>query len=283
MEQLYELSARAEPIGGDIAVNTIPPLLVGESRLTILIHGFNNDTDQATRSFRRFLRATDLREHPLAAGRICLFFWPGDHGWYRYSSEIARAKRAAEVLRDYLRDIAAGGRIEVSLVCHSLGNRVALELAALCLEPGAPVVDMPRACLMAAAVPVELVGPTGDLRPAVERIERRHVLFSETDEALGLAFLIGQIPADGDTVDAIGKRGEPAGLWTEAVDMTPYAHGDYWWEEESASQARYLFGICTMRLLPVRRSAIARRLMPLIGLPRRDVVDRKMFPGLRGD
>jgi esterase/lipase superfamily enzyme len=151
VEPIYELSARALPTGGEVRANDLPPLLIGQSQLTILIHGFNNDTEQASRSYARFLRETELRRNSLLAGRICVFFWPGDHGWYRYQDEIPRAIEAANVLRGYLEEIAAGQRIEVSLVCHSLGNRVALEFVARCLKTANLDVQVPRACLMAAA------------------------------------------------------------------------------------------------------------------------------------
>ena len=150
---LYELSARMEPTGGDIASNVLPPLLVGP-HLTILIHGFNNSQDQASQSFMRFLRTTELRQHPHLSGQVCVFYWPGDHGWYRYHTEIERAQKAAGVLRDYVQQISGGLPLEVSLICHSLGNRLALEFITQCLATPGLDVTVPRACLMAAAVPV---------------------------------------------------------------------------------------------------------------------------------
>jgi hypothetical protein len=60
------------------------------------------------------------------------------------------------------------------------------------------------------------------------------------------------------------------------MDFTPYGHGDYWPEPESALTVQTLFGLSTVRYLP-RRSRLQRWLAPLSTLPRREMPSRLLF------
>jgi hypothetical protein len=270
------LSARDIDVGGGIRTHLVPPALHGSRAITLLIHGFNNSQPVANGSYRRFLRTAELERAPLA-GQICAFFWPGDHGVFRYFEEIDRAKQSAAILRDYLVEIAAGGQLEVSLVCHSLGNRLALELIAASTATH-PNILFVRAAMMAAAVPLHVVDRNGTLHDAATAIARHAVLYSRSDEALGIAFLAGQLRAGEPCLGAVGKSGGPPGLWSAggAADFTPYAHGDYWPEPESALTVQTLFGLSTTRYLP-RRSRLQRWLAPLSTMPRRETPSRMLL------
>lgn len=160
----------------------------------------------------------------------------------------------------------------MSLVCHSLGNRLALELIENCRNAN-PRIHFERAVMMAAAVPVQVVDTDGRLRPAASAVQRREVLYSRSDEALGVAFIGGQLRAFEPCYGAIGTAGGPPGIWTLATDFTPYGHGDYWREPESALTVQTIFGMSSVRYLP-RGSRLQRWLTPLSRMPRRETPSR---------
>lgn len=275
---VIELSARAIPTHGETKVYWVPSSIRGASDVTILIHGFNNSRNAAEKSFRRFLK-TFVKSG--LVGRLCVFYWPGDHGVLRYYQEIARAKASAQILFDYLAIVAAaspGKRVNVSLICHSLGNRLALELVEISRAANYTGVRFARAVLMAPAVPLNFAAaPGGLLYEAAKAIGHTEVFYSQSDEALGAAFVGGQLLAREPATGAVGKSGGPPNVWTRTSDFTPYAHGDYWAEPESALTAQTAFGMATIRYLP-RRSRVQRWLAPLSQLPRREMPGRTLFP-----
>ncbi len=275
---VIELSARADLTHGETKVHWVPLSIRGASDVIILIHGYNNSQDAAERSFSRFLR-TFVR--PGLMGRLCVFYWPGDHGVLRYYQEIARAKASAQILFDYLAIVAAASpskRVTVSLICHSLGNRLALELVEISRAANYTGVQFARAVLMAPAVPLNFAAaPRGLLHQAAKAIAHTEVFYSHSDEALGAAFVGGQLLAREPATGAVGKSGGPSNVWTRTSDFTPYAHGDYWAEPESALTAQTVFGVATIRYLP-RRSRLQRWLAPLSRLPRREMAGRTLFP-----
>ncbi len=233
MNRRTELTVRTRPSGGDLSshVHADPPL-IGRSRLTILVHGYNNSERQARRAYRRFLLNSLLADHRPSVGQICEFYWPGDFAFpgsfLSYPLQIPRAIEAAERLRDYLEQLARGGLLQVSFVCHSLGNRLALEFIRAATREGTPRIVVDRVCLLAAAVPLEMVFVSGTLHPSAKVIRHSLVLWSEADVALGLAFRAGQAVAGEHCTGAVGSTGGPALLWHGVQDMTPYGHSDYW-------------------------------------------------------
>ena len=281
LKNVVELSVRDVPVGGVTRARPVPAAVLGRASLTLLIHGFNNSQPDAQDSYRRFLRNSRLAESTLA-GQVCVVFWPGDHGVFRYYQEIARAKECAAMLLHDLLEIRGEGELEVSLICHSLGNRLALELIAEAQRTGATRIRFVRAAMMAAAVPTHFVGTGGLLQAAATAIATREVFHSASDEALGVAFTGGQLLAGEPSTAAVGKSGDPPGTWTLVSDFTPYGHGDYWPEPESALSIRATFGLSTTRYIP-RRSRVQRWLAPLSRLPRREMGARTLFPYLDDD
>jgi len=282
------LRVRLECRGGAVDAVVRPShALHGVRQLTILIHGYNADECAAWRSYDRFLDESDLESHPLATGAVCTFYWPGDAslGWFSgasYPLELAAARRSAAQLLAFLRELAAAaGDLAVALVCHSLGNRVALELLKAYVEAGAPAgLRFTSACLMAAAVPVRLVEDAQRLGRAAAAVAGRRtlVLYSESDGVLRWAFPSGEtaIPGEGWFPTAVGRFGDPDRTWGEREDMAPYGHGDYWRGRQAAGYVRRLLGIASPA--PARTAAIAARPLPAATLgsrtlPRRRVSD----------
>jgi hypothetical protein len=216
--------------------DTSPPPT--SSRLVLLVHGYNNTARDAAESYETFVRMAGLAKLQ-RHGQVCWLHWPGNLRWGIFSAlsyplEIAKARTSAARVQEFLELLAettAGGwKLEITLICHSLGNRLALELVERLRVN--PHIAVRRACLMAAAVPVGHVEPQGELRPAAEAIERSLVLHSGSDAILHYAFPLGQTAAgDGFFPRAVGRFGQPGlSLWTACENMGrhSYGHGAYW-------------------------------------------------------
>jgi hypothetical protein len=170
------------------------------------------------------------------------FYWPGDKswGWLRfasYSLEIGPAKNSARVLAKFLRTLSSP--VDLYVIAHSLGNRLAMELLDDFVQRGIPpAVGLKGVCMMAAAVPVSAVRWPGCLHYA-SLLTHTHVLFSPGDHALRV-FPFGQVfAADSFGSQAVGLNGEPLMQWKWKQPMKTdnskeYDHGDYWTNEETA-------------------------------------------------
>jgi hypothetical protein len=250
-----ELSVRTDPVGGAVAssVKENPdhgPL--GHSRLILLIHGYNNTQDAASKSYSSFLQ--NFRD--AWPGRIDLlndmfkFFWPGDKNWgpasfASFPLEIGPAKESAARLTSYLANLVGpnGTHVDLYFVAHSLGNRMLLEMLTL-FSGGSrnSLIQMRGMCLMAAAVPVAMVRSGGRLSGAAQ-LARSSTLFSPDDKVLHFAFPLGETLAfEGFFPRAVGRFGEPPNLWTNAQPMNRYDHGSYWPTPDTVGPVGTLLG-----------------------------------------
>jgi len=255
---VHIINLRCPPDGEDItqypqALPSLPS--ASAAQLILLVHGYNDSLMDAREAYASFLNPSydqDLvRSLPPNAwpayiealkgdtvdsfsswGEICLVFWPADV-WGRgfsaaaYVPELELAADSAVALAGVLRGLPRMPQPQIALVCHSMGNRLALDM--LNLNASIPCRAM---CLMAAAVAVEMV--TGsvqpDFRSAIGAIEKKMVLYSTSDGVLGTAFPLGEAMAgEGSGLEAVGLNGNPRELWGDGGrDMDPYGHGDYW-------------------------------------------------------
>ena len=278
------ISARVKSPGGPVAdrVSTPGGTFPHPTRITVLVHGYNNPQNEALASYEAFLEHSGL-DGTLAAGQVCEFVWPGDKGWgmvspMAYPLEIGPARDSAARLYEFLKGVqpAGGWPLEVRLVCHSLGNRVLLELIECWLDDGSPAsLRFTACCLMAAAVPVPMVEYGGRLGAAAAAPGRTLVLHSTSDSVLRWAFPMGETAAgEGFFPAAVGRKGDPAGLWTERTPMSGYGHSDYWPGAESAAAVTAFLGGAPERALP--SAVIGEYSLPEAGavaereLPRRD-------------
>jgi hypothetical protein len=223
------------------------------SKMVILIHGYANDEQGAAGSYSAFLDSSRL-DTMAVVGDVCEFYWPGDGRALKaasYPFEIKSARESAERLAEFLRrrPTPGGWPLEIVLICHSLGNRVVLEMLDVFVRGLAPAnVRFRGVCLMAAAVSTNMVELGGPLRHAAELVERTLVMFSHGDAVLHFAFPGGQTAAlEGFFPRAIGRFGEPVrGLWTERL-RTPHGHSDYWTHHTTSDVIKAFLGLAHAR------------------------------------
>lgn len=290
--QARELTVRQLPYGGGVlpdAEESPLGLLSRAREVVLLIHGFNVDICSAGCGYDRFARAAGIKWQ----SRSISVYWPGDAvsrflrsgskpGLYSaavsaasYPLQVSRAQETANRLFELIINSRAGAKrpLRVSIVAHSLGCRVTLELLNL-LRGSARhgPISVPLTILMAAAVPRYLVMMRGrDLRPALEVPEKVLNYYSKKDRVLQFAFRGGQLlerpfPAGFNiaTRSAIGRSGLGLARPTN-VEEEPktHGHGGYWSDKDIAAAAAKGLGFDRIkrsvpRFVPDGRRELAR-------------------------
>ena len=227
-------------------------------RAVLLIHGWAVPVERQAESYDSLLRLIDAR-HPPAADAILTVSWRSTGPYWDVVVDTpAIAAALASLLRSSERPFAR--MRELVLIGHSMGCRVALELAENFRASGgfAPGI---RLFLMAAAVPVPKVEPpSGELALAARASDHSVVYYSPEDLALGAVFRAGQTAAlDGGFLpEAVGHWGRPEkGVWRDRQLMVGFEHGHYWRSDHIAldlvtDHLRLLERSTPMRDLPGR-------------------------------
>src|SRR5450755_3597726 len=130
------------PAGGGIAgsayveAGSISPY--GRQQIVVLIHGYANSKSSASTSYQACIDNLQRLAAPAnnnIPSPIFKFYWPGDtqiriFSELSYPTEIWPAKESGQRLAAFLATLTGpgGSPVEVHLVAHSLGNRVALEM-----------------------------------------------------------------------------------------------------------------------------------------------------------
>lgn len=200
-------------------------LVITTGRLVLLIHGFNVSQEQAFDTYETFRRAQQdvaqlPREGSVSYDRMFIEVdWPGNIDGRAVISAAAyglTVPRAQDVGKWLAADINYAarrfGRVEIEVVAHSLGCRVALE-AIRHLDPA--VAPIRAIVFQAAAVDVRQLESELDklaLRSALGT--RRAVsLYSGWDDVLWGAFPPGQVSA-----------GEWGSGWPKALGSSKWTH-----------------------------------------------------------
>lgn len=245
-----ELSVRVNPVGGDVApeVRETPTgWMHGAPHVLLLVHGFNNNQREAREAFRKFRRLL-----PRLQARVGEVLWPGDadFGFFQwfdflsYPTEIPDARLSADRLAKHLINFKQiSGEIEITVVGHSMGCRLILEmLDQISRSPNTERPSIRRIMLMAAAVPVELVEAGERLRDAGLEVEDRLVLYSTADLVLHFAFPAGQTLAYGMGnepavyLEAVGRFGNPFDFPSEPpIARNCNGHGSYWEDRKAVA------------------------------------------------
>lgn len=232
------ISARTKDAGGGVS-NVVAPAGFSPraARLVILIHGYNVNRPDGEKGFSAFGQLLQNRgvSELSVLGQIIGFFWPGDEdikliaGLF-YPAKMGAAGDSAARLANFILQLRGpnGSPMQVVLVAHSLGNRVALEMIAnLRAQSNRSWGRMEGFCLMAAAVTVKVVDDGGRLSQAAKSLRTR-TMFSEADKVLRWAFPPGETAAaEGFFPQAVGRFGNPVPAWSDCFDLQPYDHGNY--------------------------------------------------------
>ncbi len=282
-----ELTVRDSPEGGSVAdmVRELTPAFPqGRRRVVLLIHGYNSTEDAARQSYEKFtddVGALGPSARALLAdmGKV---YWPGDAALgplscLSYPFEIGPAKGSAEKLAAYVRGLVgpAGTPVELYFVCHSLGNRVLLELLDRLAGDPAPLGHVAAVVLMAAAVPIDMVGDDGALLAGARVPSKTVVLYSRDDNVLHWAFPLGETAAaEGFFPTAIGRFGQPPGLWSEREELAGDDHSDYWGDPRAAVRVARLLGAAVPR--EIGAAAVAARKLPAAEAPVREIGAREL-------
>jgi hypothetical protein len=270
MVEVGELSVRQQPAGGDVAaavkqIGGVSPR--GRSQIVLLLHGYANSQSQASDSYDKCI-ANLMGLGSLLPSPMFKFYWPGDVNvpvinQLSYPWQIEDAVYSGAVLAAFLRDLSGPGGtpIQIHIIAHSLGNRVVLELLKHFIDGSTNSAVFTSLSLMAAAVPVRKVEDPSDLLIAALLPRRTQVLCSRSDMVLAIAFRAGETAAgEGFFPEAVGRNGNPSGVWSAREFRSGYGHGAYWPTDKTAPLLAKFFGA------PVQ-SAIAENAIPAHEMP----------------
>lgn len=222
------------------------------SALLLLIHGYNNDVDEATEAYDAFERLQrQLSGQPdYAPGTtVARVFWPAGSQVWQFMAAIRRVPAVGVALAQSLQDIARLQQrpLFVSVVAHSLGCRLAMETIRAIRQQGPSLVVFDRLVFFAGALAtVQLQSPpdSRQLRQSWEAVIKGGVrsLYSPADDVLSLAFPLGS------TMAGHGEPKLPTALghdyWALAArpadlgqaENRGAGHSDYWgWRTQTAA------------------------------------------------
>lgn len=248
-----ELNVRKSREGGGVRDpgKVLPQFGPSPSRreILVMVHGFNNHEQEAAEAYIGFRvgQYSSGTVRPGSLDRILAdCFWPGDAdwGWFDfaqplvYGKAVYKAKDSAKALAKLLVDLP---NLEtVSFIGHSLGCRVVLETVEILLNGGHPAIG--RICLMAPAVPVEMVQAGGRFDGVLRKLQglrvKIRILHSTDDGVLGGAFVPGQASAGPKeaSVRALGRKGPPQSMPGFGYNVSHQqiygaGHSNYWGHE----------------------------------------------------
>lgn len=274
------LSVREKCEGGDVAaeLTELPnSWLGGASHIILLIHGFNNDVNEARDAYTRLTSRL-----PDRFPKVGWFYWPGDAdlGWFdfldfiSYPTEIPDAQESAVHLADALKRLARNDPgIEVTLVGHSMGCRLIAECVHLLAGHPAECPIIKALLFMAAALPVELAEPNQLLGQSLRALAPNGYVFHSTaDNVLQFAFPAGQTLAavmgyeDDIYLEPVGRNGNPENLFLQRPENCPgNHHGDYW------SDTKVIARLCEIGNAVIPRTTEVRTEPPLRNTLRRSL------------
>lgn len=242
---------RQESEGGNLLV---PGEIVGNTGVMsrkeclVLVHGFNNHAGEAAIAYKGFRLSEceyfdDLNPQILEK-LLGDTFWPGDAKWpgpvdwvdfVVYPAAVGTAKAAGPALATLIQRLVQIERIH--FIGHSLGCRVVLETLRFLRGNGFPLAKVGGVCLMAAAVPVDMVEADGKFASLLDDLSMVGktvlVMHSTKDTVLHFAFPPGQTAAgqgEGWFPTALGRFGPPhrmRGIVSQK-EITGARHSDYW-------------------------------------------------------
>jgi len=242
----------------------------------LLLHGYNVSPPAANSAYMRLFDTIRCQTGlpPFLQSRSWLVCWPAYASWglargktifspLTYSLQIPSAVEAAQALKRYI-DRVNSDRPEITLLAHSLGCRVALELLdsyAMTSRTAAP--QFPVVVLMAAAIPTYFFDDLVRLWRGALLPRQTMVFFSARDPVLTGPFRVGQtIAREGVFPKAVGATGRPLlGFWTHVVP-TRNRHSGYFSDPTTAAHIAQSFGQAAPKYLPSLDETFAKLQQP---------------------
>lgn len=222
---------------------------VAGRQVILAIHGFNVPQRKALPSYIALEQHLELSPSQVFFGVL----WPGDF-WLpviNYPAEAGDAVRSGRVLANALNtDFLAASSL--SLISHSLGGRVLLELVAKLKTRVAQV------CVTAGAVDDNCLA--GQYAAAKANSDRISVLASKSDRVLQLAYPAGDFASDLFWRDndspwraALGRKGPnpveagPRVRHEQIPTDLDYGHGNYFPPDELGGDTKWMRAVEFMR------------------------------------
>ena len=186
-------------------------------QILIFLHGFNVSFEEAA------MRAAQFTEDTQFPGLIVLYSWPSQGSWHGYNADEARAAASGERMAECLKDLVGGPWTQLSLLAHSMGNRVMLSALA---DNNRPQLPFGQIVMAAADVYVD------EFKPKFDKLLQHGLLpctsySSRKDLALKLSSWIHSGPRVGLIEDFHFEGGDNESIDATAVDRGLLAHG-YW-------------------------------------------------------
>ncbi len=292
-----QLKFRTSDTGGDLDLHPDPSDLHACKRsLILLIHGFNSSITASTQAYEAFIALQEELAGEDSSGdfapdsQIVEIFWKGDD-WgvlsaLYYPNAIPNAVQTGQALAGLLLSVAAGRgeSLQISLVCHSLGARLGLEVVKNLARN--PAVEVGHCVFFAAAAATFMLEDPAEphgLRAALDSIlAESRSLYSGHDMVLALAFPPGQTIATGHEGVFPTALGHQIWAATSPVpSLTQFenrgaGHSDYWGshrkhrdcEQFAGQQAREVLGFS----MGAPRQTVVR------AIPDRDTADEPILP-----
>jgi hypothetical protein len=207
-------------LNGNGQAPAVPPTTflqtIAGKRVTVLVHGYNNEQRDVLDSYRtiddqmRLLGFLGRANSPYDA--LIGFAWPGGATGVSFPFARARAEDAAPRLRQLLASLRGAGAI-VDLNSHSLGAHVTFEA----LRDASPSV-VRNAWNFASAVDNESVEKGERYFEAVQRCQKFYVFHSKNDPVLRVWYRVGDF-FDFDT--ALGYSGpeDPRSIMDNSANL----------------------------------------------------------------
>lgn len=241
MSRFFEpyISYRLDEKGGgvrDFGFLSSGGLLSQYRTIVFFVHGYNNDQQDASAAYTRFLKLLGP-----VSGDVIGVYWPGDN-WTSAAYYMQAVNKVGSIAYRFARDIhtaaLGSGSLEISFVAHSLGCRVTLEtireLRELLRKQPAVGLKVRRAIFMAGAVPTSFLENPQPLNKAIQDLRLgAKSLYSAADRVLHYAFPTGETLAGQSFFPTALGRTE----WLGGAAMNPAMqqkenatadHSDYW-------------------------------------------------------
>lgn len=195
-------------------IKTLNAQGAGSDHALVFVHGYNTDFEQAG------LRAAQLYKDLEFPGIGAFYSWPSRGQFIRYGYDENSVRVSMPYFRQFLEHLADNGIEQLSLVAHSMGNRLVAETLA---EANLAI---PVNHVLLAAPDIDAQVFREQIAPKLARPSGRYTLYgSDNDKALKLSSFIAGYRRLGDTRDGVVVVAGIDSLDVSDLDATELGHG----------------------------------------------------------